>query len=71
MRDFARLADSLLVVSLNMPNWLRHTFIRAIVAGLLLASAAVFAAACGGDEGRYGGEKSGSFQPRSGISWGN
>ena len=50
---------------------LRQTLIRAVVIGLLVALAAVFAAACGGDDSRYGGEKSGSFQPRSGISWGN
>ncbi|MCY3895972.1 MAG: hypothetical protein OXG17_05840 [Chloroflexi bacterium] len=49
----------------------RHTFIRAIVAALLVASAIVVAAACGADDSRYGGEKSGAFQPRSGISWGN
>ena len=46
-------------------------FIRPIVIGLLVVSAATFAAACGGDDSRFGGEKSGAFQQRSGISWGN
>ena len=46
-------------------------FIRPIAISLLVASAAIFAAACGGDDSRYGGEKSGAFQQRSGISWGN
>jgi hypothetical protein len=41
------------------------------VAALLVASVVLIAAACGGDESRYGGEKSGAFKPRSGISWGN
>ena len=47
------------------------SLIRPIVVGLLVALAAFFAAACGGDDSRYGGEKSGAFQMRSGISWGN
>ena len=46
-------------------------FIRPIVISLLVASAAIYAAGCGGDDSRFGGEKSGAFQPRSGISWGN
>lgn len=50
---------------------LRHTLPRALVYGLLVAAAVMIAAACGGDDSRYGGEKSGAFQPRSGISWGN
>jgi len=41
------------------------------MACLLVAAAVIVAAACGGDDSRYGGEKSGAFQPRSGISWGN
>jgi len=45
--------------------------LRVVVAALLVASAVLVAAACGGDDSRYGGEKSGAFQPRSGISWGN
>ena len=47
------------------------SLIRPIVVSLLVASVALFAAACGGDDSRYGGEKSGAFQMRSGISWGN
>jgi hypothetical protein len=42
-----------------------------MLVGLLVASAAIFAMACGGDDSRYGGQKSGAFQQRSGISWGN
>ena len=54
-----------------MPKSPRLTYLQAIATGLLLAAAVIVAAACGGDDSRYGGEKSGSFQPRSGISWGN
>ena len=50
---------------------LPNMFIRPIVIGLLVVAAATFAAACGGDDSRFGGEKSGAFQQRSGISWGN
>ena len=71
LRDLAKLAWSVLVGSRTMRISLRHTFIRVTVAGLLVAAAVAIAAACGGDDSRYGGEKSGSFQPRSGISWGN
>ena len=69
--DFARLAGSVLFAFKVMRILLRDTSLRAIVAGLLVALAVVVAAACGGDDSRYGGKKSGSFQPRSGISWGN
>ncbi len=71
VRVFATLARSGLVVSNAMRILRRRTPIREIVAGLLVASVLVAAAACGGDESRYGGEKSGAFQPRSGVSWGN
>ncbi|MDD9996790.1 MAG: hypothetical protein OXO54_12620 [Chloroflexota bacterium] len=49
----------------------RLAHLQVLAAGLLVAAAVIAAAACGGDDSRYGGEKSGSFQPRSGISWGN
>ena len=45
--------------------------VRVLAAGALALSVALFTVACGGDDSRYGGEKSGSFQMRSGISWGN
>lgn len=69
--DFARLTKLVLFASKIMRILLRVTSLRAIVAGLLVALAVVVAVACGGDDSRYGGKKSGSFQPRSGISWGN